>query len=63
MDGPAVYNYNSIGYHPDLVSAEEANTWTAIFDNKWKGRSGLNIDPLIALGQAILAMNTLGCRR
>lgn len=57
---PAVYNYDSIGYNPNVVSAEEANTWTAIFDNKWKGRSGLNTDPLIAFGQAIMAMNTLG---
>ncbi|WP_341211430.1 extracellular solute-binding protein [uncultured Limimaricola sp.] len=57
---PAVYNYDSIGYNPDVVSDEEANTWTALFDEKWKGRSGLNIDPLIAIGQAILAMNSLG---
>jgi spermidine/putrescine-binding protein len=57
---PAVYNYDSIGYNPNVVSAEEANTWTAIFDDKWKGRSGLNTDPLIAFGQAIMAMNTLG---
>lgn len=57
---PVVYNYDSIGYNPDVLKAEEANTWTAIFDDKWKGKSGLNTDPLIALGQAILAMNTLG---
>jgi spermidine/putrescine-binding protein len=57
---PAVYNYDSIGYNPDVVSDEEANTWTAIFDEKWKGRSGLNVDPLIAIGQAVLAMNSLG---
>ena len=57
---PAVYNYDSIGYNPDALSAEEANTWTAIFDKKFKGKSGLNTDPLIASGQAILAMNTLG---
>ncbi|MUZ71536.1 extracellular solute-binding protein [Agrobacterium vitis] len=57
---PAVYNYDSIGYNPDVVSAEEANSWAAIFDKKWKGKSGLNTDPLIAFGQAIMAMNTLG---
>jgi spermidine/putrescine-binding protein len=57
---PAVYNYDSIGYNPDVLSAEEANTWTALFDKKWKGRSGLNVDPLIAFGQAIMALNTLG---
>ncbi|MQT15331.1 ABC transporter substrate-binding protein [Segnochrobactrum spirostomi] len=57
---PAVYNYDSIGYNPDVLSAEEANTWTAIFDSKWKGKSGLNTDPLIAFGQAVLAMNSLG---
>jgi len=57
---PTVYNYDSIGYNPSVVSAEEANTWTAIFDKKWKGRSGLNTDPLIALGQAVLAMNSWG---
>jgi putative spermidine/putrescine transport system substrate-binding protein len=57
---PVVYNYDSIGYNPDVLSAEEANTWTAIFDPKWKGKSGINTDPLIALGQAILAMNSLG---
>ena len=57
---PTVYNYDSIGYNPSVMSAEEANTWTAIFDKKWKGKSGLNTDPLIAIGQAILAMNSLG---
>jgi spermidine/putrescine-binding protein len=57
---PAVYNYDSIGYNPNVLSAEEANTWTAIFDKKWLGKSGLNTDPLIALGQAVMAMNTLG---
>lgn len=57
---PAVFNYDSIGYNPDVLSDEEANTWTALFDDKWKGRSGLNVDPLIAIGQAILAMNSLG---
>lgn len=57
---PTVYNYDSIGYNPDVVSDEEANTWTAIFDEKWRGKSGLNTDPLIAFGQAIVAMNTWG---
>lgn len=57
---PVVYNYDSIGYNPDVLSAEEANTWAAIFDPKWKGKSGLNTDPLIAFGQAVMAMNSLG---
>ena len=57
---PTVFNFDSIGYRPDLVEAEEANTWTALFDDKFKGKSGLNVDPLIAFGQAILAMNSLG---
>ncbi|MEL6207421.1 MAG: extracellular solute-binding protein [Pseudomonadota bacterium] len=57
---PTVYNFDSIGYRPDLVSAEEANTWTAIFDEKFKGKTGLNVDPLIAFGQAVLAMTSLG---
>jgi putative spermidine/putrescine transport system substrate-binding protein len=57
---PTVYNYDSIGYRPDLVSAEEASTWTALFDSKFKGKTGLNVDPLIAFGQAVLAMNALG---
>lgn len=57
---PVVYNYDSIGYNPEVVSDEEANTWTSIFDEKWKGKSGLNTDPLIAFGQAIMAMNSLG---
>ena len=57
---PAVYNYDSVGYNPSVVTAEEANTWSAIFDDKWKGRSGLNTDPLIAFGEAIMAMNTFG---
>ena len=57
---PTVYNFDSIGYRPDLVDAEEANTWTALFDEKFKGKTGLNVDPLIAFGQAILAMNSMG---
>lgn len=57
---PAVYNFDSIGYRPDLVDAEEASTWAALFDPKFRGKTGLNMDPLIAFGQAIMAMNTLG---
>jgi len=57
---PTVFNFDSIGYRPDLVSAEEANTWTALFDDKFKGKTGLNVDPLIAFGEAVLAMTELG---
>jgi spermidine/putrescine-binding protein len=57
---PTVFNFDSIGYRPDLVSAEEANTWTALFDDKFKGKTGLNVDPLIAFGQAVLAMTEMG---
>ncbi|MEM7528729.1 MAG: extracellular solute-binding protein [Pseudomonadota bacterium] len=57
---PTFFNFDSVGYRPDLVSAEEANTWTSIFDEKFKGKTGLNVDPLIAFGQAVLAMNALG---
>ena len=57
---PTVYNFDSIGYRPDLVSAEEASNWSALFDPKFKGKTGLNVDPLIAFGQAVLAMNELG---
>lgn len=57
---PTVFNFDSIGYRPDLVSAEEANTWTSLFDDKFKGKTGLNVDPLIAFGQAVLAMTELG---
>src|SRR6218665_667606 len=57
---PTVYNYDSIGYNPSVLSPQEADSWTSLFDKKWKGRSGLNTDPFIAIGQAILAMNSLG---
>jgi len=57
---PTVYNFDSIGYRSDLVEAEEANTWTSIFDRRFRGRTGINTDPLIAIGQAVMALNTLG---
>lgn len=57
---PTVYNFDSIGYRPDLVDAEEASNWSCLFDPKFKGKTGLNVDPLIAFGQAILAMNEMG---
>ena len=57
---PIVYNFDSIGYRTDLVDAEDANTWTALFDKRWRGKTGLNVDPLVAFGEAILAMNALG---
>ena len=57
---PSVFNFDSVGYNPEVLSDEEANTWTAIFDSKYKGKSGLNTDPLTAFGQAVMAMNTLG---
>jgi spermidine/putrescine-binding protein len=57
---PSVFNFDSVGYNPDVLSDEEANSWTAIFDSKYKGKSGLNTDPLTAFGQAVMAMNTLG---
>lgn len=57
---PSVFNFDSVGYNPEVLSEEEANTWTAIFDSKYKGKSGLNTDPLTAFGQAVMAMNTLG---
>lgn len=56
---PTVYNFDSIGYRPDLVSEEEASMWSSLFDPKFKGKTGLNVDPLIAFGQAVMAMNEL----
>ena len=57
---PTVFNFDSIGFRPDLVDAEEASKWSALFDPKFKGKTGLNVDPLIAFGQAVMAMNELG---
>lgn len=57
---PTIFNFDSIGYNPSVVSDQEANSWTCLFDKKWKGRAGLNTDPLIAIGEAVLAMNSLG---
>lgn len=57
---PTVYNFDSIGFRPDLVDAEEASMWSALFDPKFRGKTGLNVDPLIAFGQAIMAMNEMG---
>lgn len=57
---PTVFNFDSIGYNPDFVTDEEANTWTVIFDPKWKGKSALNTDPLIAMPNVFMAMNSLG---
>ena len=57
---PTVYNFDSIGYRPDLVSEEEASNWSCLFDPKFRGKTGLNVDPLIAFGQAVMAMNELG---
>lgn len=48
---PTVYNFDSIGFRPDLVDAEEASYWKSLFDPKFKGKTGLNVDPLIAFGQ------------
>lgn len=56
---PTVYNFDSIGFRPDMVDPEEAALWSSLFDDKFKGKTGLNVDPLIAFGQAIMAMNEL----
>ena len=56
---PTVYNFDSIGFRPDMVDPEEAAMWSSLFDPRFKGKTGLNVDPLIAVGQAILAMNEL----
>jgi putative spermidine/putrescine transport system substrate-binding protein len=57
---PTVYNYDSIGYNP--IGAVERGSQYLDRDlrPKFKGKSGLNTDPLIALGQAVMAMNSLG---
>ncbi len=57
---PSVFNFDSVGYNPEVLSDEEANSWTALFDSKYKGKSGINTDPLTTFGQAVMAMNTLG---
>jgi spermidine/putrescine-binding protein len=57
---PTVYNFDSIGFRPDMVDPEEAAMWSSLFDPKFKGKTGINVDPLIAFGQAIMAMNEMG---
>lgn len=55
---PTVYNFDSVGWRPDKM--DEPTSWTAIFDEKYKGKSGLNTDPLIAFPEVMISMNTLG---
>lgn len=55
---PTVFNFDSVGYRPDKV--EEVTSWTAIFDPKYRGKAGLNTDPLIAFPETMIAMKSLG---
>lgn len=57
---PTVFNFDSVGYLPEFVEDEAANTWVSIFDDKFKGKAALNVDPLISMPQIAMAMNTLG---
>ena len=61
---PTVYNDNSIGYNPDRVSAPRKPTpGPRSSTRSSRARRGLNADPLIAFGQAVMAMNTLEAAR
>lgn len=57
---PTIFGFDAPGYRADRVEAEAADTWTALFEPRFKGRVALLDDPLIAIGEVVLALDAKG---
>ena len=55
---PTVFNFDSIGYRPDLI--DEPTSWADWLDDKHHGKAGLNVEPLTTFPRAFMALRTLG---
>ncbi len=55
---PTVFNFDAIGWNPSKI--DEPQSWADIFDEKYKGKSAFNTDPLIAFPEVMMAMTSLG---
>lgn len=60
---PVVHNVDSFGYNTDLVlsgQSQSSESWSWLFDERWRGRVALVNDPAIGLMDAALGAQAAG---
>lgn len=59
---PTVHNLDSFAYRPDTVSGdhERVASWSALLDERWRGRAALVDEPAIGVFDAALAAQAMG---
>lgn len=51
---PHVYNFDAIGYNPKLVEESQANKWSALFDDQFKGKVAMGATSAISIPEALM---------
>jgi putative spermidine/putrescine transport system substrate-binding protein len=57
---PLYHNVDAFGYHSEVVSEEDAQSWAIFFDEDYKGKIGLLNDPATGLMDLALGAEALG---
>ena len=57
---PLYHNVDAFGYHSEVVSEEDAQSWAIFLDEDYKGRIGLLNDPATGLMDLALGAQALG---
>ncbi len=57
---PLSHNVDAFGYHSDVVSEEDAQSWAIFFDEDYKGKIGLLNDPATGLMDLALGAQAMG---
>ena len=57
---PLYHNVDAFGYHSDVVSEEDAQSWAIFYDEDYKGKIGLLNDPATGLMDLALGAEATG---
>lgn len=57
---PTTHNFDSFAYRTEVASPTDVNSWAALLDERWAGRSALVDEPAIGIFDAALAAQSAG---
>lgn len=51
---PTIYNFDAIGYNPEYIEPGSISKWSALFDDKYKGRTLITALPAISIPETLM---------
>lgn len=57
---PTNYNFDSVGYNPKFIDADDVTTWSPLFNEEYQGQVALGAVPVISVAETIMHLMDVG---